>query len=171
MDEYYEDMDGEDVEFEDDDFISEEELEDEVEDVGEAFAMPFSSVYINKLPEKFNPVHLFKSKELTLYNPNDRIQPYSQIEPDLLTFDLIKNNLIVNSIRFDQNSSLEQFSNYAKILNKGLSPIIGHYVEFERAKETVNPHEQQPKNGFKNNFKPKPQGVAQGRRGKGSSGK
>jgi hypothetical protein len=171
MDEYYEDMDGDEIEFSEEDFISEEEMEEEVGgDEGEAYAMPFSSVYINRLPDKLNPVKLFKAKELTLYNPNDRIQPYSKIEPSLLTFDMLKNNLIVNAIKFDQNSSLEQFASYAKILNNGITPIVSNYTDYERSKETI----EQPQNtnsfGSKNSFKPKPQGVAQGRKNK-SKGK
>ena len=40
--EFFEEVD-EDVEFSDEDFISEEELEDEVGEKGEAFVFPFSS--------------------------------------------------------------------------------------------------------------------------------
>ena len=116
MDNFYEEMDD-DIEYTEEDFISEEDIEGEVGDVGESFAMPFSSVYVNQLPDSLNPTKIFKSKELILYNPNDRIQPYSLIEPALLTFDMLKKNLIVNSIRSDQNTSVEQFASYAKILN------------------------------------------------------
>lgn len=161
MDERFEDLDDEDIEYLDEDFISEEDMEEEVGDIAEVFALPFSSIFVNKIPDKLNPGKFFKDKELILYNPNDRIQPYNKIEPSMLTYDMLKTNLIVSSIRFEQNSSLEEFAAYAKILNKGLKPIINNYVEFEKSKEPEN--KVQPENGFKNSFKPKPKGAVQSR--------
>ncbi len=169
--EYFEEE--EDIEFSEEDFISEEEMEEEVGAVGEAFAFPFSSIFVNKLPEKFNPNNLFREKELTLYNPNDKVQPYSKISPELLTFDMLKDNFIVKHITADQNSSLHEFTFFGKILNEGLKPLVANYIDYERSKEVVDVP--QHKQGMKNNFKPKPQGAAQGRKynksGKGKKGK
>merc|ERR1712196_23636 len=106
--EFFEEVD-EDVEFSDEDFISEEELEDEVGEKGEAFVFPFSSVYITKLPDKFNPMKIFKEKEIILYNPNEKITPYNRIIPQALTIDLLKDSFIVSSIRPEQNNSAQSF--------------------------------------------------------------
>jgi hypothetical protein len=168
MDYEYLDEEDEDIEFSEEDFISEEDIEDEMEEEGEAFAFPFSSIFINKIPEKFNPKILLKEKELILYNPNDRIQPYSRINPALMTFDMLKDNFIVKHITADQNSSLQDFTTFGKILNLGLKPIVASCIEYDRSKEVIDAPNQ--KNGFKNGFKPKPQGQ-QGRKRAGRKGK
>tara|TARA_Y100000034_G_scaffold18845_1_gene20990 strand:+ start:14310 stop:14849 length:540 start_codon:yes stop_codon:yes gene_type:complete len=151
--EFFEEVD-EDVEFSDEDFISEEELEDEVGEKGEAFVFPFSSVYITKLPDKFNPMKIFKEKEIILYNPNEKITPYNRIIPQALTIDLLKDSFIVSSIRPEQNNSAQSFSHFSELLNKGFKPIIDTYIAYEQSKET--PEDNSPKNGNSNTFKPKP---------------
>tara|TARA_Y100000588_G_scaffold310178_1_gene335593 strand:+ start:39578 stop:40117 length:540 start_codon:yes stop_codon:yes gene_type:complete len=152
--EFFEEVD-EDVEFSDEDFISEEELEDEVGEKGEAFVFPFSSVYITKLPDKFNPMKIFKEKEIILYNPNEKITPYNKIIPQALTIDLLKDSFIVSSIRPEQNNSAQSFSHFSELLNKGFKPIIDTYIEYEKSKETPEDYNS-PKNGNSNTFKPKP---------------
>jgi len=161
MDEYLEDLDG-DIEYTDEDFISEEDMEGALGDSEESIAMPFTSIHMSVLPDKLNPVKVFKQKELILYNPNNRIQSYNKVTPALLTFDMLKNNLIVSSIKFEQNSSLAQFAIYSKILNKGVTSIVGKCIDYEKSlsPESNSSNEQ---NTFKKPFKPKPQGVAHSR--------
>jgi hypothetical protein len=156
--EFFEEVD-EDVEFSEDDFISEDELEDEVGEKGEAFVFPFSSVYISKIPDKFNPMKIFKKEEIILYNPNEKITPYNKVIPAALTLDLLKNNFIVSSINMEQNSSLRSFSHFSQILNKGFKPIIDTYIKYAESKE-IQEDNNKPKNGNTNSFKPKPQGAA-----------
>ena len=157
MDEYFEEVD-EDVEFSDEDFISEDELEEEIGDKGEAFVFPFSSVYINKLPEKFNPMQIFKKKEIILYNPNEKITPYNKIAPAALNLNMLKDSFIVSSINMEQNSSLRSFSRFSEILNKGFKPIIDTYIQYENNKQEEElSNTNAPKNSNNNGFKPKPQ--------------
>lgn len=157
MDEFFEEVD-EDVEFSEEDFISEDELEEEVGEKGEAFVFPFSSIFINKLPEKFNPMKVFKSKEIILYNPNEKITPYNKVIPAALTLNMLKDNFIVSSISMEQNSSLRSFAGFSKILNDGFKPIIDTYIQYENSKqEEEMENTNSPNNKNTNGFKPKPQ--------------
>lgn len=162
--EFFEEVD-EDVEFSEEDFISEEELEDEVGEKGEAFVFPFSSVYITKLPNKFNPMKIFKEKEIILYNPNEKITPYNRVIPQALTIDLLKDSFIVSAIKPEQNNSTQSFSHFSELLNKGFKPIIDTYIAYEQSKEVQE--DNYDKNTNSNTFKPKPtkpQGAASNRK-------
>lgn len=144
----------EELEYSENDFITEEDTDDE-SDFDETFIMPFNSVFCYKLPDKFNPVLLFKNnKELTLYNPNNRLQPYSKIDVKAVTLESLRDNFIVSDFSYKESASHTSLSSYANILNS-FKTIMNNYIEFSTPKEPeINSNSN--KNTNKNKFSPKP---------------
>ncbi len=143
----------EDLEYSENDFIAEEDSDDGAT-TDETFILPFNSVYCYRLPEKFNPVSLFKNnKELTLYNPNNRLQPYSRVSVKAITLESLRDNFIVSDFSYKESASHTSLSAYANILNS-FKTIMNNYIDFSTPKEPEITNNQ--KNGNKNKFSPKP---------------
>lgn len=143
----------ENLEYSENDFIAEDDSDDSAaEDT--TFVLPFNSIYCYQLPEKFNPVSLFKNnKELTLYNPNNRLQPYSKVPTNAINLESLRDNFIVSDYSYKESASYTSLSAYANILNS-FKTIMNNYIDFSAPKQPeINNNF---KNGNKNKFSPKP---------------
>lgn len=145
----------EDLEYSENDFINEDDAEGE-SDIDETFILPFNSMFCYKLPEKFNPVSLFKNnKEVTLYNPNNRLQPYSKIAINAITLESLRDNFIVSDFSYKESASHTSLSSYANILNS-FKTIMNDYINFSAPKEPEFNNANKNKNTNGNKFSPKP---------------
>jgi hypothetical protein len=126
-------------------------LEDFVdEDLYENYATPFFSVYSKKIPNKFNPKEIMRKNSVLLFNPFDHIEPYREVNPRAIDFEMLSTSFIVEKKSFSMTDNLNELSRYKKMV-KGNKTFIEAIDSINNQKDDDTNEFNNKNNNYNNN--------------------
>lgn len=127
-------------------------LEDFVdEDLYENYATPFFSVYSKKIPNKFNPKEIMRKNSVLLFNPFDHVEPYREVNPRAIDFEMLSTSFIVEKKSFSMTDNLNELSRYKKMV-KGNKTFIEAIDSINNQKDDdSNEYNKNNNNNYNNN--------------------